>query len=240
MRFFNVEIKVVLDRQPLLGTGPLPDWVRNLAHSRKMVALDTFNDNLCLWRCIAVDQGARPDRSTEAARELVKKFLKLRTTPNNAPRTSLDVLDKVERHLNEGKQLTDWLGIRVYEPERQENGEILWYLRKNPSNKLKKIMTIGIYDGHAFLIRDIEKLAKIYACTDCQARFTKVCHLQRHAKTCAQGRTIIDCPNERLKVPQTAYERAFYDKAHKQDVGETYPLCGVWSRRRTVDRRSTF
>lgn len=31
VRFFNVEIKVMLDRQPLLGTGPLPDWLRNLA-----------------------------------------------------------------------------------------------------------------------------------------------------------------------------------------------------------------
>ena len=30
--FFNVDVKVVLDRQPLLGTGPLPDWLRNLAH----------------------------------------------------------------------------------------------------------------------------------------------------------------------------------------------------------------
>jgi len=31
VRFFNVEIKVMLDRQPLLGTGPLPDSLRNLA-----------------------------------------------------------------------------------------------------------------------------------------------------------------------------------------------------------------
>ena len=33
---FNVDVKVVLDRQPLMGTGPLPDWLRNLAHSRSM------------------------------------------------------------------------------------------------------------------------------------------------------------------------------------------------------------
>ena len=51
---FNVDVEVILDRQPLLGTGPLPDWLRNLSHSRNMVALDTFKDNLCLWRCIAV------------------------------------------------------------------------------------------------------------------------------------------------------------------------------------------
>ena len=46
---FNVDVKVVLDRQPLLGTGPLPDWLRNLVHNRYMLALDTYKDNLCLW-----------------------------------------------------------------------------------------------------------------------------------------------------------------------------------------------
>jgi len=65
--FFNIDLKVVLDRQPLVGTGPLPDWLRNLAHSRAMVALDTYNDNLCLWRCLAVHRGARTDRCTKEA-----------------------------------------------------------------------------------------------------------------------------------------------------------------------------
>ena len=37
--YFNVDVKVVLDRKPLLGTGPLPDWLRNLSHSRNMIAL---------------------------------------------------------------------------------------------------------------------------------------------------------------------------------------------------------
>ena len=62
--YFNCDIKVVRDRQPLLGTGPLPDWLRNLSHSRNMAALDNFQDNLCLWRCIAVKRGARPDCCT--------------------------------------------------------------------------------------------------------------------------------------------------------------------------------
>ena len=49
-------------------------------------------------------------------------------------------------------------------------------------------MTIGIYEGHAFLIRDIAKLAKIYVCNDCQGHFTKANHLQRHANTCKEKR----------------------------------------------------
>jgi len=62
--------------------------------------------------------------------------------PINIPRTSLDELDKVERHLNHELQLSDWLRVRVYEPERQKNNEILWHLGKNPSDKLKNITTI--------------------------------------------------------------------------------------------------
>ena len=74
VKFTNIDVKVVLDRQPILGTGPLPDWLRNLARERAgpMVALDTYNDNLCLWRCIAVHRGARTDRCTRAAKDLAK------------------------------------------------------------------------------------------------------------------------------------------------------------------------
>ena len=81
VRFFNVDVKVLLDREPLLGTGPLPDWLRNLAHGRTMVALDTYQDNLCLWRCIAVHQGALSHRSTKVASGLAKSFYKLKKMP---------------------------------------------------------------------------------------------------------------------------------------------------------------
>ena len=152
LKFSNIEVKAVFDRQALLGSGLLPGWLHNLAHSRQMVALDTFDDNLCLWRCIAVYHGALPHRSTQAARELAKGYFQLKKAPANVPKTSLDELEKVESHFNQGQGFADWLGIRVYEPEHQQNGEILWRLRKNPQESLKKIITIGVYEGHAFLI----------------------------------------------------------------------------------------
>ena len=112
VKFFNVEVKVVLDRQPLLNTGPFPAWLCKLGHSHTMVALDTFNDNLCLWRCIAVLRGARPDRSTQAAREIETSCFKLRAAPNDVLTTSLDELDYIERHLNKELPLSDCLGSR--------------------------------------------------------------------------------------------------------------------------------
>ena len=52
--FEFIDLKVVLNKKPLLGTSPLPDWPRNLAHARVLIALDSFDDNLCVFRCIAV------------------------------------------------------------------------------------------------------------------------------------------------------------------------------------------
>ena len=128
----------------------------------------------------------------------------------------------MEGYLNEGRPFQEWMGIRAYEPERQENGEIHWHLRRNPSDKLKNIMTIGIHEGHAFLIKDIAKLAKIYVCNDCRDHFTKACNLQRHTKTCIQGETKIKYPEQKIKKPLTKYEEAF------NSFTKTSPQCHEW------------
>ena len=120
----------------------------------------------------------------------------------------------MEQYLNRGKQLKYWIGIRAYEPVRQENGDINWYLSRNCSDKLKDIITIGIYEGHAFLIKDIKKLAKTYVCNDCGGQFTQAFNLQRHEKTCRKGETEIICQEEKLSPPLSKYEMTFYDKGY--------------------------
>ena len=66
--------------------------------------------------------------------------------------------------------------------------------------------------GHAFLIKDIAKLAKTYACTHCGQRFTQSCHLQRHHETCSAGETVIWCPGAKVEAPLTAFEKVMYPK----------------------------
>ena len=164
VKFSNIEVEFALDNQPMLVIGS--SVARLAAESCSpphLGLLDCFGDKFCLWRCIAGYQGARHDRSTQATRELRQSYYNLRTAPHNVPKTSLDELDKVGKRLNQGKQLLQW----------QENGDIYWHLRKNPSVKFKNIMTIGINDGHAFVIKDINKLAKIFVRADCQGRLEK-------------------------------------------------------------------
>ena len=82
---------------------------------------------------------AQPDRSTQAARELAKSFFEHEAAPKDLPKKSLDELDQVERHINQGTTLSEWLCAIVFEPERKDGGEVIWYLRPD-------------WVGHAFSV----------------------------------------------------------------------------------------
>lgn len=58
------EVKIIKDPQaPLrVGAGCLPDAVRN---RKGMLSLDTYDEDLCIFRCIAVYQGAHRVRNTK-------------------------------------------------------------------------------------------------------------------------------------------------------------------------------
>ena len=49
--FKCVQIRLVASNEPLMGCGPLPDWLRE---KRCIYALDAIDDNLCAWRCLAI------------------------------------------------------------------------------------------------------------------------------------------------------------------------------------------
>ena len=221
VRHICVNLKIVIDKQPLVGDGVLPDWLR---YKQSIIALDSYVDNLCLWRCIAVGQGARIDRCSAIAKKLAKEFY----GAADLPKTSLNDLDKIEEHLK--------LGIQVYEAT-----EDAWHLMRRPANYKVKI-TIGVYEEHAFYIKDINKLAGVKCCGACRARFTQTGNLQRHAKTCLGGKQSVICKNEQIKKPASAFEKAFYPnygqnsskmatrwieyEAQKRGIHIHHDLCG--------------
>ena len=75
--FKHVQIKLIASNEPLMGCGLLPEWLRKKCE-RCVNALDTFDDNLCVWRCLAlykrkdVKRGA--ERSKKEALNLAREF----------------------------------------------------------------------------------------------------------------------------------------------------------------------
>ena len=68
-----VEKNIFEDSQaPLhVGVGRLPEWLRN---KKDLLALDTYADELCISRCLAVYRGAHRQFNTRQTRELAASF----------------------------------------------------------------------------------------------------------------------------------------------------------------------
>jgi len=104
-------------------------------------------------------------------------------------------------------------GIRVYKPSVDETWR---HIRQHAHYEVvgAEPMTIGWYGGHAFLIKDMKKVASICACAYCNQQLTKVSNLHRHADRCTSGKTEVICPGTVVERPQSAYEKAFYTKTN--------------------------
>ena len=97
-RAVSVDLKAILDRQPLrIGLGRLLAWLRN---KHEVIALDQYEDALCIFRCIAVHQGARRDRNARRTRQLAQSFLA--AYPKIPPPIAVNKLYWVEQHFKQG------------------------------------------------------------------------------------------------------------------------------------------
>ena len=77
--FKHVQIRLVASNKPLIGCRPLPDWLRD---KRCIYARDTFDDNLWVWRCLAIykrlargEKNRAQERNRNAALNLVRKTM---------------------------------------------------------------------------------------------------------------------------------------------------------------------
>ena len=94
-----VEVRRIEDPQlPLrVGIGVLPNWLR---YKKGMLVLDHYDDELCVFRCIAVLQGARKDRNTRRAQELAESFFAAHDIPNS--KISIRHFPLIEKHFYQG------------------------------------------------------------------------------------------------------------------------------------------
>ena len=152
-----VDLKVILDRQPLqIGLGRLPAWIRN---KREVISLDTFNNELCIFRCIAVHRGANKQFNTRRTRELAQSFFAAHPKIGGL---TLQKIYLLERHFKQG--------IAVYTVTNDDDF-VLSYTPSRYDKVGPPTMTIGMYEVRAFLITDKSKVTNNYTCGECLARF---------------------------------------------------------------------
>ena len=225
VRFTSVSTKIILSNEPLLGCGPLPKW---LADKKCIYAIDKINDNLCLWRRLAIHQRImkgkkRPEEDTNRdALKLARDFYRI----PNLKREGVKPTRLVDFE-NIAKQFK--VNIRLFEPEENKE-KTVWRLvfGKNQFRKNLPCVDIGLFvgddedeaekdkrdsrQGHCFFIKDIELLTKLWECGGCGQRFNRHDNYNRHVTggTCGGGKTKLICPGGKFERIMNSSEKVFY------------------------------
>ena len=158
---------------------------------------------------MAVHQGADRRFNTRRAKELAQSF---RAAYPKLPFITLKEFLLLEKHFKQG--IAAYIVINA--------GDFI--LTHTPSHYDKvshPTMTTGIYESHAFLILDINKVTNNYTCGECMARLTQPSDLTRHIKTCTRSRREIKCPGNRIFAPESAFEKVRVSMCPSQSLSPT-------------------
>ena len=178
--FKHVQIRLVASNEPLMGCGPLPDWLRK---KRCIYAVDAFDDNMCVWRCLAVDKRKDINRGTQFVTKVALDLARGYYVDNKLKRkdvrpTKLVDFEGIARHHN--------VNIMLYEPKKDRGKDAgpIWRLVYGKFQHKSDLPTInmGLLGGHCFYIKKMDVLCKRWECKGCKQIFTRNEELTRHHK----------------------------------------------------------
>ena len=153
----------------------LPDYVKNnkaiFGLEKDCYSKTTYNDNLCLFRCLALHLGR------EAA-ALYAEYTD--TSVHDFAGFTLDELDKVET--------TFKTNVFVYKLVEIADGKTTAELVRRSMGHYTETMYLNLYEAHFSYIKDIRMYSHSYKCSKCeQALWKSPYHLHRHERTCTEG-----------------------------------------------------
>ena len=173
---YNMSVKVVSRSGFVIGAKEvnLPKYIKD---SRNIISLENAKNNSCFWACIALASGCRRDRFIAKVRELYRGYYK-KEMPDDYEGFKLIELNKYEQFNTE-------FAINIVSYYSDESIE---YVRRSKFNGERTPIFLNLYQrvdcNHFSCIPDLEKLAKMYVCNRCSAKFCKNYLLLRHIDTC--------------------------------------------------------
>ena len=160
----------------------LPDYVK---HNKAIVGLAkdhyrmrTYNDNRCLFRCLALHQGCDVRRLEATVATLYAKYTD--TPVRDFAGVTLDELDEVET--------TFKTNVVVYKLEEIGDGKTTSELVRRSTDQYPDTMYVNIFETHFSYIKDINMYSRSWRCRNCeQALWKSSWELYRHERTCEAG-----------------------------------------------------
>ena len=159
----------------------LPDYVKN---NKAIVGLTkdehgvTYNDNLCLFRCLALHRGCDVRRLETTVVTLYAKYTDMLV--HDFAGVPLDELDKVETKFK--------TNVCVYQLVEIADGKTTAELVRRSPAQYQETMYLNLYEAHFSYIKDIRMYSHSYKCSKCeQALWESSWELHRHESTCEAG-----------------------------------------------------
>ena len=234
--FANIRIKIISTREPLLGCGPFPDWLRKKRCIYGLDGVEEKTENLCVWRCLAVHyrekRKQREKRTTREALNLAREYYENPTLKRkDVHATRLVDMEGISRKFN--------INIRIFEPktnsEKAPWGLVYGY--DQCRKERKDDINLGMLAGHCFYIKKMDILTQSFECEVCKQLFTRERNLRRHKESDCEGvKTTIICQGKKVKRMVNKSENRV-DRVHVGVDGEAHTSRAMWSRRGAAIRR---
>ena len=165
-----------IDDHPIGCVGiNLPDYVKN---NKAIVGLEkdryrktTYNDNLCLFRCLALHLG----------REAAALYAEYTDTPvHDFAGVTLDDLSKIEATFD--------VNVCVYKLVPTGNEKTKAEIVRRSLCSYAQTMYLNLYETHFSYIKDINTYCHSWRCRNCETSLWKCPYdLHRHERTCTEG-----------------------------------------------------
>ena len=159
----------------------LPDYLK---HNKAIVGLAkdehgaTYNDNLCLFRCLALHQGCDVRHLEATVVTLYAKYTD--TLVHDFAGVTIDDLSKIEA--------TFGVNVVVYKLDEITDGTTVGELVRRSLCQFTDTMTLNLYETHFSYIRDINMYCHSYRCSRCGESLWKYPSLlKKHELTCEGG-----------------------------------------------------
>ena len=159
----------------------LPDYLK---HNKAVVGLAkdehgaTYNDNICLFRCLALHQGCDVRHLEATLSTLYAKYS--HKDVHDFAGVTIDDLSKIEA--------TFGVNVVVYKLDEITDGTTVGELVRRSLCQFTDTMTLNLYETHFSYIRDINMYCHSYRCSRCGESLWKYPSLlKRHELTCEGG-----------------------------------------------------
>ena len=200
-----------IDDHPIGCVGiNLPDYVKN---NKAIVGLEkdryrktTYNDNLCLFRCLALHLG----------REAAALYAEYTDTPvHDFAGVTLDDLSKIEATFD--------VNVCVYKLVPTGNEKTKAEIVRRSLCSYAQTIYLNLYETHFSYIKDINTYCHSWRCRNCETSLWKCPYdLLRHERTCTEGIKRV-YKGGVYRPPSSIFERLDDEGIIVEDVLRYYP-----------------